>query len=222
MVNNNGTLAVSFGGTGTWTLADVDTLRAKAIFNDGGSLGFNVTDPSGSAIYGGTISGNMGLAKVGLGLLVLSSPQSYTGPTTVNAGILVFDGGDNSLPANSPIRIGSGASLLFNQNQTITSLSSFTSYGYNSNNYFPIFPGINIAQGKTLTIDNSTNLTYAGNFNGLNCQIIKQGSGTLSVGGFGQRLRRHHNHQRRRHTSRRSQSGNYRQQQPHHLQRTRE
>ena len=28
-------------------------------------------------------------------------------------------------------------------------------------------------------------MTYAGKFNGLNCQIIKQGSGTLSVGGFG-------------------------------------
>ena len=52
VVNNNGTLAVSFGGTGTWTLADVDTLRAKAIFNDGGSLGFNVTDPSGSPSTG--------------------------------------------------------------------------------------------------------------------------------------------------------------------------
>jgi autotransporter-associated beta strand protein len=55
----------------------------------------------------GQISGSSGLTKTGIGRLNLSTNNSYTGPTTVSAGILAINGSTG----NGAVTVSSGATL---------------------------------------------------------------------------------------------------------------
>ena len=55
-----------------------------------------------------TITGSGGLTKTGSGTLTLSAQESYTGPTTVTAGILLVDG---SLASGNEVTVAAGATL---------------------------------------------------------------------------------------------------------------
>ena len=72
-----------------------------------------LTAPAGGALMiSGAIGGSGGLAKTGLGLLVLSSSNSYAGGTTVSAGTLeVVDRW--ALPNETSMTIAAGAALIF-------------------------------------------------------------------------------------------------------------
>lgn len=95
-VKFDGTTLVAGGSNGSW----INSLTQARISNGGLTIntnGFNVTvpqglshDPAGAALDGG-------LTKESAGVLSLTSTNSYTGPTTVNAGIL-FLGKTASLP----------------------------------------------------------------------------------------------------------------------------
>jgi autotransporter-associated beta strand protein len=83
-----GTLQVGNGGT-------TGTITGNVVNN--GVLAFNrSTDLS----FDGIISGTGSLTKAGAGTLTLSGSNSYTGPTTINGGMLsissLADGGQNS------------------------------------------------------------------------------------------------------------------------------
>ena len=54
---------------------------------DGGTLEFNRVD---AVTFGGTISGHGGITQAGSGTLTLTAANTYTGPTTIAAGILVL------------------------------------------------------------------------------------------------------------------------------------
>ena len=92
--------------SGTVTLSGVITANGL-IFDTGGyvlqsgSLSFNGTTPTIAANSGTTIissviastAGNVGLTKSGAGTLVFSGANTYSGPTTVTAGVLRLDPG---------------------------------------------------------------------------------------------------------------------------------
>ena len=65
------------------------------------------------------ISGAGGLTKLGVGALVLSANQSYTGATNVNAGTLVLNQQYTSvLSGSSPLIINNGGTVLANKDGT--------------------------------------------------------------------------------------------------------
>jgi autotransporter-associated beta strand protein len=90
--NTGGTLAVRAGGIGEWTAGDIDTLRASATFAAGSRLGIDTS--SGSFAYGSSISGALGVTKIGGNTLTLSAANAYAGGTAVQAGTLVAAGAD--------------------------------------------------------------------------------------------------------------------------------
>jgi autotransporter-associated beta strand protein len=114
-VNSGGTLAVSAGGTGDWTNNSIDQSTpgtlASLIKGKGGQTGSTVTWTSGSAMgidvsnaplngtvheltYDGAIGGftpagnlnNVGLTKRGIGRLISTANNTFTGPIVVTNG----------------------------------------------------------------------------------------------------------------------------------------
>ncbi len=70
------TLATAVGGSADWHTADIATLLASTAFSQGAALGIDTTD--GDFPYDDSISGNMGLTKLGSNTLTLSSSYNYT------------------------------------------------------------------------------------------------------------------------------------------------
>ncbi len=71
------------------------------------------TDETSPAAFTGAIIGTGGLTKVGLGTLTLNNTafsNSWTGPTTVNAGYLSVTGA-HALPLTTPVTVNSGGTL---------------------------------------------------------------------------------------------------------------
>jgi autotransporter-associated beta strand protein/T5SS/PEP-CTERM-associated repeat protein len=93
------TLAVNVGGAGEFTASNLDTLKAIGTatggFRAGAFLGIDTTNASGGTfIYSSTISNPnagqnaLGITKLGLGTLVLSGSNSFTGGVQSRAGTL--------------------------------------------------------------------------------------------------------------------------------------
>ena len=98
------TNAVTFTGDGT--IGEAATNTAPLTFNGGVDLGGStrtLTVLSSTATFAGAVSGAGGLTKGGTGTLVLSTSNSYGGPTTVSAG---------NLTVSNASALGSGAAAL--------------------------------------------------------------------------------------------------------------
>lgn len=128
---NEGTLALS--GSGTLNTSGAVTIAEGAIFDISAASG-NITigDLSGdgninlaansltvgtsttATLYTGVIQGTGGLTKQGTGSLLMSGANTYTGPTNVNAGLLIFYS-DATRTFSSPLNVASGAELDFEQ-----------------------------------------------------------------------------------------------------------
>jgi fibronectin-binding autotransporter adhesin len=123
IVQSGGTLALGVGAnsSGYFTTSDVNTLLTNldgAVttggLQAGSAIGFDTTNASGGtftvsnviANTTGSGGGSVGLEKLGVGTLILSGANTYTGPTAINAGTLELDG---SLASGSAVADG-GAS----------------------------------------------------------------------------------------------------------------
>ena len=122
----------------------------------------NLTVSAGA--FSGLISGAGSLTKTGTGTLTLSGANTYTGNTTVSAGILSATGGDNRLSTTGVTTISTGATLdLTGNNQAFAQLSG---------------------AGNLSNIGNLT--VSAGTFSGLISgagSLTKAGTGTLTLSG---------------------------------------
>jgi autotransporter-associated beta strand protein len=101
-VLSGGTLAFNVGGAGEFATTDVTTLLTNLASSSdsglraGATLGFDTTNATGAtftvadalADTTGTTGGSLAIHKLGTNTLVLSGPNSYTGLTTVTAGVL--------------------------------------------------------------------------------------------------------------------------------------
>jgi fibronectin-binding autotransporter adhesin len=85
--------------------------------SNGATLEFNLPD---TLSYGGTISGPGQLFKAGAGQLILTGNNSYSGPTTANAGTLRMD---------SPGALSAASSLLINGGSLDLGGNTFTQIG---------------------------------------------------------------------------------------------
>lgn len=130
IVNSGATLAFNVGGTGEFTSANIDTLKALGTatggFKNGSTLGLDTTNAAGGSFTYATGIANtnaganvINFTKFGGRSLVLSGTNTYTGITTVAAGILQL-GKEVSLYNNNTaswtagnIIVNSGATLAF-------------------------------------------------------------------------------------------------------------
>jgi autotransporter-associated beta strand protein len=92
-----------------------------ALTTDGAT--FNVSNATNTLTFNQTISGvNASVNKTGAGLIIFNKPVTYSGPTTVTAGTLRLNGGDNTLPTTVTPQI-SGTLDLNGTKQTFPNLS---------------------------------------------------------------------------------------------------
>ena len=151
---NGGTLQVGNGGT-SGTLG-----TGAVILNNNATLAFNRSDN-----YGGAVSNNIngaGGVTLNAGTLALTGSNGYTGPTTLNGGILVM---------TSASQIGSAGPINFSGGQLQAS-GTFT-LG-NAIHVTTTTSGVIVDENETLTLN--------GNITGRN-SLLKQGPGLLVLTG---------------------------------------
>ena len=154
------------GNSGTnWTIdqgqlvGDTSTFAGTlTLANSGVSVDFNQTS---DGTFGNVISGEGELFKDGTGVLTLSGANTYTGGTTINAGILAVSS-DASLGADTGLLILNGGTLENTSAMTIARSFELTT------------------SGGTLQTDD--NLTIAGSITGTGA-LNKTGIGTLILTG---------------------------------------
>lgn len=131
-----------------------------------------LTVTSGAAVQGGAISGNA-IIKAGAGTLTLAGFNTYTGATTINAGMVAVTNG-NGIGDQSAVTIAAGAALslqhpfVFNGDETIGSLAGAG----------------NVLLGEHFLIagGNNASTTFSGVISGTG-GLIKDGAGTLTLTG---------------------------------------
>lgn len=138
LVINSGTLRYSGSSAGTdrgATLVNGGTLEVPAA-----NLTFN----------GAAIAGSGGLTKSGAGTLTLSVPNTYSGGTVINDGVL-------ALGSNSANNNGNGGSAVGATNEVVTLRNGgiLQLFGYNGgtgNNYATLYNPIEVPAGETGTL----------------------------------------------------------------------
>ena len=167
IVDTDGTGKLVLQGTGTLALTSSSnsygggtTISGGTLqIGDGGTTGSitgNITDNatlafdrSDSPTISSIISGSGGLAENGSGVVTLTSSNTYTGNTTINAGVLVA-GVTNALPTTTNLIMNSGyLGLNANVTQTVASLSGAGS-------------GIGMSPNGILIVNQSTNTEFDG------------------------------------------------------------
>ncbi len=132
------------------------------------SLGSGIltTGNSTNTNYAGSIQGSGGLTKQGSGGFTLSGSNTYTGATTINAGVLGL-GAANVLSDTTAVTLATGAGLNLNgNNETIGSLAGAGGT-------------VSLGAGR-LTTGDGNNTTFAGTITGTG-GLTKQGSGILTL-----------------------------------------
>ena len=100
-------------------------------FQGGGAQNGTLTETGASAFDAqsgavtAVLAGNVGLNKTTTGTVVLGSPNAYTGPTSINAGVLQLSAPNGSLPPTSPITITGGTLDLGTQTQSTSGVVTF-------------------------------------------------------------------------------------------------
>lgn len=180
-----------------------------ASLSGGGSIGgtialgansLTVGGDSTSTTYAGSITGNGSFVKDGTGTLTLTGNSSYTGSTTVNAGILNLQSGGALGPAGV-INVTTGATLQFQGGITVNSgdLNLQTGAAIGQNGGLVNMGGNNSFNGRvnvqgshsaiiavdsgTLTIDNgnTTNLGLGAN----TLTLLAASGSTINIGSNG-------------------------------------
>ena len=84
VVFNGGTLQI----TGT-NLTNFSTIGHTVVFNPGATVGLDINNAANTFTVDQPLNqGSGGLTKLGAGILILSQPDAYTGPTYISAGTL--------------------------------------------------------------------------------------------------------------------------------------
>ena len=170
----SGTLQIGSGGT-------TGSINSTSGVSDSGVLAF---DLSSSVSISQAITGTGSLVQMGLGAASLTGSNAYAGGTTINGGILQFNG-DSTVPATGTVTINAGGALALASSGTLyTSVDGWL----NSGKIAPASAGalaliandsetINMGSYASLSLGASGNVTYSGT-------LTPSGS-TYNLGGGG-------------------------------------
>ncbi|NBV33391.1 MAG: hypothetical protein EBR81_06285, partial [Proteobacteria bacterium] len=174
----SGSGVVSLSGALTYegdTVVSAGTLRLAAA---NGSVVLNtnsltaatlVLNPAwGWSSFSGSISGGgtINLSKTGFGTVSLSGVNTYTGTTTVLAGMLIFDGA-NSLPAGSALTVAEGATVILQNGAQPQSFNGagLLVYGVGSPAIPAVVGGDDATGNFGIVLSGSSSLTKVGSGN---------------------------------------------------------
>jgi autotransporter-associated beta strand protein len=190
---NAGTLAIGAGAASGSISGDVSIASGATLkFDRGGTAG--VTPPY---TFGGTISGLGAVSKTnGVGNLILSGNNTYSGGTTVSAGTLQLGTGTNNGIGTGTLAIDGGRvhssdnnSRTINNKLTISANSGNIALGAPQDAasglgdlvFTDTTTGAAMSNGRSLSINNSTSVTFNKQFT--SGQLTKSGTGTLILNG---------------------------------------
>ena len=173
VVASGATAAFNVGGTGEFSSANLDTLKALGSsnggFKSGSAIGLDTS--SGDFTYASNIgdtnagSNALGLTKLGNNTLTLTGTNYYSGVTNLRGGTLAL-GSYNALNGGGTIVFGGG---------------TLQSSAANTEDYSANF---STAAGQTYKIDtNGQAVTLAANLTSSGGSFTKSGTGTLTLAG---------------------------------------
>jgi autotransporter-associated beta strand protein len=180
----SGTKTVSFdGGTLRSSASSSDFVNADFVYVKAGGAtidtnAFDVTIDNALRQFGVTTGA---LSKISAGTLRLTGTNSYTGGSSVSAGILQF-ANTASLPSSGAYAATAAGTLAVNAG----GVGEFSNATSGAGSIGGFFSGASFASGTAFGIDTTNaggSLSYAGNFNGSGIGITKLGTGTLTLSG---------------------------------------
>ena len=163
--NNMASLNIAAGATfsGVEANVQIDALTGAGIFSGGFAFGGveTIGIANGSGTFSGMLQDNvpglgyiLSLVKVGTGTEIFSGSNSYTGSTTVNNGALTTTSAGTL--GGGPLFVNAANGLISTVNlgnsQSVSSLA-----GTGTGTAF-----VNVGSGTVLTVDQSTDTTFAG------------------------------------------------------------
>ena len=148
--------------------ATLNLANSNGISGAGYNLTLNGDSASLGTLAGPLTLGNGGLTKGGTGIWTLSSSNSFTGLTAINAGTLRISDATRGKPASftaNQITLGGG------------SLEAVANTAFTDGN-----AGFTLTANATLIVDNGVTLTISNNISGAN-NLTKSSQGTLVLNG---------------------------------------
>jgi autotransporter-associated beta strand protein len=174
VVNSPGTLDAGVGG-------NIGGLSGNGTLDNVSNFGGNPVMSVGNDNVGGTFSGiirnstgTLGLTKNGNGLLKLTGANTYSGPTTLNAGSLVV--GNPSALGISVVTVNAGTLDLGGNSVTMASLAGAGGTITNTS-------GTVVTNVLTITNGNSFNGVIAENSSGAKLQVVVLGNAEERLNG---------------------------------------
>jgi autotransporter-associated beta strand protein len=120
-----------------------------------------ITNAASTLTVGGIISGSgFGLTKTGNGTLELTGNNTYSGATTINAGILAVNG-NGAINGTSGITID-GGKLDYTSSVALTQPVTFTNGTLGGTNWTGALSGLTIGAGQVISPGNSPGTTNTG------------------------------------------------------------
>ena len=179
LVDGGGPVGLIKSGTGTLILTGSNTATGLMTISAGtlqignggssGSIASNVFDsgtlafnPGNSVTYAAVLSGSGTLRQTGAGTLILTGSNSFTGPTTINSGVLQLGGGGTSGSIDGTSGVADNGTLAFNRADNIAFAPSISGTG-----------GVNKLASNMVTLTGASNYTGG----------TTVGAGALVVGG---------------------------------------
>jgi RHS repeat-associated protein len=167
-LGSSGTITFAGNSTLCWASGNARDISSRLVINNGvnATLDIGTSDVTLATSFGG--SGSGAVTKNGTGTLYLTTANTYTGGTTINAGTVEFRTG----------ALGTSGAITFAGNSTLRWYQYFT-----SGNTDDISSRLVIGNGVTATLDTKgNNITFATGFgaNGSGA-ITKLGDGTLTL-----------------------------------------